>query len=252
MDLKLDIASAEGYESHSQRVRIITESWTESNMFCPRCGEAKLRHFPNNRAVADFYCPSCKNEYELKSKKRSVGKKITDGAYSTFIQRITSNNNPDFFILIYDRSQWYVKDFLIVPKHFFTPKVVEKRNPLHKGRQRAGWIGCNILFSEIPEQGKISIIKDRIPVDQASVIAQVRKSNLLQEPNIEKRGWLFDILNCINQIPRDTFTLEEAYRFETKLKQLHPQNNNIRPKIRQQLQILRDKKIINFLGQGIK
>ena len=31
----------------------------------------------------------------------------------------------------------------------------------------------------------------------------------------------------------------------------HPQNNNIRPKIRQQLQVLRDKGVIEFLGRGL-
>jgi len=93
-------------------------------------------------------------------------------------------------------------------------------------------------------------MKKRLPKNQSSIAAQVQKSNLLEEPNIEKHGWLFDVLNCINQIPNDTFTLQEVYQYETVLKQIHPQNNNIRPKIRQQLQFLREKKIIDFLGQG--
>lgn len=41
------------------------------------------------------------------------------------------------------------------------------------------------------------------------------------------------------------------YAFEDKLKIKYPNNNFIKDKIRQQLQILRDKGIIEFTGRGI-
>jgi len=68
--------------------------------------------------VADFYCNKCKEEYELKSKKNNIGKIITDGAHSAMIERISSNNNPNFFFLNYDKDVPKVKNFLIIPKHF--------------------------------------------------------------------------------------------------------------------------------------
>ncbi|MGN1347846.1 MAG: hypothetical protein ACI4VI_02775 [Acutalibacteraceae bacterium] len=40
------------------------------------------------------------------------------------------------------------------------------------------------------------------------------------------------------------------YSFESELKIKHPKNNNIKPKIRQQLQFLRDRGFIEFLGNG--
>lgn len=48
----------------------------------------------------------------------------------------------------------------------------------------------------------------------------------------------------------DEFTLESVYRSENILEFLHPDNNNIKSKIRQQLQILRDYGIIQFIGRG--
>lgn len=48
-------------------------------------------------------------------------------------------------------------------------------------------------------------------------------------------------LSCINQLPQNVFSLNELYQFEEELKMKHQQNNNIRPKIRQQLQILRNR-----------
>ena len=97
MEYRFDLQKAEGYKSKSQIMRVLTESWVGSNLFCLRCGNSQIEHFNNNKAVADFFCPNCHNEYELNSKKGVIGSKINDGAYDTFIQRITSNNNTDFF-----------------------------------------------------------------------------------------------------------------------------------------------------------
>ena len=43
----------------------------------------------------------------------------------------------------------------------------------------------------------------------------------------------------------------DVYAFEGLLGQKHPQNHHVRPKIRQQLQLLRDKGFIDFLGHGM-
>lgn len=46
------------------------------------------------------------------------------------------------------------------------------------------------------------------------------------------------------------FNLQNIYDYENYLKNLYPSNNNIRPKIRQVLQQLRDIGLIKFLGSG--
>lgn len=52
-----------------------------------------------------------------------------------------------------------------VPKYFFTPDIIEKRKPLSEHAQRAGWVGCNIVWSDIPKAGKIALVRDGRPVD---------------------------------------------------------------------------------------
>ena len=126
MELNFDAAAIEGYHSASQMARILTEKWVTDNMFCPRCGSPQINHFPNNRPVADFYCPDCSNEYELKSKNGALGHKVMDGAYDTMIKRITGHENPDFFFMSYSRKQLCVTDLLFIPKHFFVPDIIEK------------------------------------------------------------------------------------------------------------------------------
>jgi len=85
----------------------------------------------NNKPVADFYCENSSEEYELKSKNGNVGKKIVDGAYSSMITRLLSDNNPNFFFLTYDKSTLGIRNFLTIPKYFFVPGIIEKRKALN-------------------------------------------------------------------------------------------------------------------------
>lgn len=250
MKLDFDHSLIQSYHSNAQIARILTENWVSENMYCPRCGNISIKHFENNRPVADFYCPHCRNEYELKSKNGPLGNKVNDGAYDTMIRRITSNENPDFFFMNYSKEELRVKDLILIPKHFFVPDIIEKRKPLQATARRAGWVGCNILIDKVPDQGRILIISNGNVSHIDSVVAKVNKSTRLEAKNLNNRGWIMDILNCVNKIESEIFVLDEIYKFENGLKSKHPLNNNIRPKIRQQLQFLRDKGFLEFLGNG--
>jgi len=250
MNLNFDNIETTHYHSASQIARVKTESWVVNNMYCPRCGNLRINHFENNRPVADFYCPNCNNEFELKSKVGELDKKINDGAYDTMIERITSNANPDFFFMNYSRELQCVKDFILIPKHFFVPDIIEKRKPLAETARRAGWVGCNILIGKIPMQGRVEIIKNGKINDINNVLKKVNRGRLLETGDLKARGWIMDVLNCINRFPNEEFSLSDIYLFIDYLSAKHPQNNNIKAKIRQQLQLLRDLGFIEFLGRG--
>ncbi len=233
------------YKSNSQAIRVLTESWLSDNMYCPCCGNVVLKKFENNKPVADFYCEKCEEQFELKSSGKKIENKIVDGAYATAIDRVNSKTNPDLFVLRY--GYYKVKDLVVVPKYFFTPDIIEKRKPLSETARRAGWIGSNILYGKIPSQGKIKIVTDGEIVSSDVVLTEYQQASRLYVDNVEKRGWLFDVLNCVNDIPDDIFSLKDIYVFEDALKNMHPQNNNVKEKIRQQLQLLRDREIIEFI-----
>lgn len=248
-NLNFNINLAMQYKSNSQAIRILSESWLSENMYCPCCGNIVLKKFENNQPVADFYCENCKKQFELKSSGKKIENKIVDGAYATAIDRVNSKTNPDLFVLQY--SGYEVRNLVVVPKYFFTPSIIEKRKPLSENARRAGWVGCNILYGQIPLQGKIKIITNGEIVSPEIVLKEYQKASRLNIDNIEKRGWLFDVLNCVDKISNDRFSLEDMYKFERLLKIIHPQNNNIKDKIRQQLQFLRDRGIIEFIdNQG--
>jgi len=46
------------------------------------------------------------------------------------------------------------------------------------------------------------------------------------------------------------FVLPDVYAFAAQLQELHPDNRHVRGKIRQQLQVLRDLGLMEFLGRG--
>jgi type II restriction enzyme len=251
MYLNFNTEIAQSYKSESQRIRVLTEDWVASNLYCPICGSPMLHHYEANRPVADFYCDKCNSDFELKSKESQngvLGHKIADGAYDTMIQRITSMRNPNFFFLSYSNDE--VNNFMLIPNHFFTPSIIEKRKPLAETARRAGWIGCNINIDAIPESGKIYLIKDSLELDHNKIIASYQRTEGLITHNLESRSWILDVLNCVEKIPDDSFSLSQVYEFEELLHSKHPENNFIKDKIRQQLQFLRDKGFIEFTTRG--
>ena len=151
MNLAFDWKLSAEYKNASQKARILTEQWVGSSVFCPNCGRSDIGKYPNNQPVADFYCLACQEEYELKSKQSTIGKKIVDGAHKTMLERLASRNNPNLFILNYDLLKLEVTDFLVIPKHFFVPAIIEKRKPLAITARRAGWIGCNNFLQKISQ-----------------------------------------------------------------------------------------------------
>jgi len=251
MQLIFHTELATGYSSASQKIRVLTEDWVQRSIFCPNCGTNRVSQLPNNRPVADFFCSSCNEEYELKSKGGNIGKKIVDGAYGTMIERLDSSKNPNFFMLSYNLTTQAVNSFLCIPKHFFVPAIIERRKPLSKHARRAGWVGCNILLDHIPESGKVYYVRNGVKLPTEEILGKWAKTLFLRDENeVSTKGWLLDVMCVIDKIGKPDFSLEDVYQFEPELATLHPDNKHVKDKIRQQLQVLRDKNYLEFVSRG--
>jgi type II restriction enzyme len=129
--MKLGFEEAQtAYASGSQSARAWTERWVRDWVYCPNCGSPWVTSFPNNSPVADFFCDSCKEEYELKSQRNAFGNKVLDGAFRTKCDRLAADNNPNLFLLNYDLKKFGVLNFFVVPKHFFIREIIAERKPL--------------------------------------------------------------------------------------------------------------------------
>lgn len=238
------------YSSGSQNARAWTERWVKDQIYCPNCGSPKINQFPANRPVADFICPSCSEEYELKSQKAAFGARVVDGAFRTMCERLAANNNPNLLLLNYDLARLSVTNAFIVPKHFFVRDIIEERKPLAATARRAGWIGCNILLNQIPQSGKIYFVRNGIVQAKELVLSQWQRTIFLRDQEIEARGWLIEVMRCVESIGKTEFTLEDVYAFEGHLSRIYPNNRHVKQKIRQQLQFLRDRGYVDFVSRG--
>ena len=103
-------------------------------------------------------------------------------------------------------------------------------------------------LSKLKKQQNQNLIKD---TKYASLNKRLlEKSKSLQKPKVTNKdlvGWLKNIYKLI---PNDEFTTQQVYKYESELAKLYPNNKNIRPKIRQQLQVLRDMGVIKHLGRS--
>lgn len=237
------------YVSGSQRARVWSERWVGRWLYCPNCG-SRVHQFTANMPVADFYCPSCSEQFELKAQKGAFGKKVVDGAFKTMTQRLVAHDNPNLLLMNYDLARRRVTTVFLVPKHFFALEVVERRKPLGPTARRAGWEGCNILLGQIPDSGKIYFVRDGETEPKESVLEQWRRTLFLRDARLEARGWLIETMRCVEEIGHSEFSLHEVYAFEQRLGAIYPNNRHVKQKIRQQLQRLRDEGYLEFTARG--
>jgi type II restriction enzyme len=73
---------------------------------------------------------------------------------------------------------------------------------------------------------------------------------LIESGKIARSIWRLDVLRVIQSLGKAEFTTTDAYIFERELEQLHPGNRNIKAKIRQQLQELRDRNLLLHVGRN--
>jgi hypothetical protein len=92
-------------------------------------------------------------------------------------------------------------NFFIIPKHFFTLNIIEERKPLAKTARRPGWVGSNILLHQIPYSGRIFLVQQGEVKSRAGVLTEWNKTLFLRgERKIYAKGWLLDIMRCIDKI----------------------------------------------------
>ena len=252
MELTLDPRCLETYaRSASQQARCLSEGWAEENLYCANCLQPKLLvEKPGNR-VFDFRCPQCRQTFNLKASMRPFEVRVADGQYDVFMRSVEDRINTNLVLMHYDRPRLVVLDLELIPQFFFTTSSVIPRNPTQPKSRSKPWRGCDISLAMVPEDGHVTLVKDeRIEHREKVHETYQRTAKLLLQKSLRGRGWTTDVLRCVRDLRKSSFTLQDVYAYERKLQTLHPENKNVRPKIRQQLQVLRDHSFIVFEGKG--
>ena len=150
----------------------------------------------------------------------------------------------------YSRASWAIENLVLVPAHFLVPDAVEPRKPLSATARRHGWIGSNILLYRLPIDARIFLVKNSVEMPKTEVREAFSRFSFLKEKNLGAKGWINDVLVCVRELKQPEFCLQDVYAFTERLQQQHPQNRHVQPKIRQQLQVLRDNGILEFKTRG--
>ena len=166
------------------------------------------------------------------------------------IGAIRSGKAPNLFLLQYSLPFAPI-DLVLLPRHFLVEPIVIKRNALSSTARRAGWIGCNLDLRLLPRSAFVQYITGgTFESKQLVMQAWADGSAIAQISSPDRRGWLTVTLSLIDRLGKTEFSLGDLYAYEPLLAKLFPGNRNIRPKLRQQLQELRDLGQIAFLGKG--
>lgn len=220
------------------------------NGYCLACESDSLLPTVANTRTKDFVCPKCSHGYELKSKRGAFGSRIADGAFSAMMATIREGRTPSFLLLEYS-STWDVQALTAIHHSLITQDCIEERRALGPMARRAGWVGCNIVLPKIALDGRIPLVTGGKANPRDTPRAAFGRLQFLAKMPVGRRGWAASLLNLLRQLPNDRFSLTDAYGFEASLATQYPANNNVRPKIRQQLQILRDAGILQFESRGL-
>jgi type II restriction enzyme len=247
--LSCDIAAAIGYTSQAQASRVLSEAWFRDNGYCLSCRCERLQQTPANTKASDFICERCEERYELKAFVARPRRTLVDGAYSALISRIRSGTVPTLMLLERDPC-WRIQSLTAIHPMFLTSSVVEKRKPLSQNARRAGWVGCNIRLDLIGPDAQVSVIDRGVVVDRRHVRNSFRKFKRLGEVSPDLRGWSTLTLAAVRSLNREEFSLGDLYSKEETFATVYPTNSNLRAKVRQQLQVLRDLGYLEFLGRG--
>jgi type II restriction enzyme len=247
--LECDVSVAVGYTSQPQVSRVLSERWFLENGYCLSCDSDRLFQTPTNTKASDFVCRTCNESYELKTFRLKPVRTLVDGAYSALMSRIESGSVPTL-LLLERNEKWQIQGLTAIHHLFLTPDVIEKRKPLSPTARRAGWVGCNIRLDLIASDAQIRVIHQREPASQEFVRESFQRFNRLQSIPLNSRGWANLTLRVVRSIGRPEFSLKEVYDQDELFAASYPGNNNIRAKMRQQLQVLRDLGYLEFCGSG--
>lgn len=251
MNLSMPALLALNYSSARQQARVVTEAWGQQNLYCPNCQSHSLNPTPVSTAAIDFFCPHCGLPFQLKSSMRPFGNRITDAAYGAMMRAIAEGNTPNLYALHYNRASWQVQNLILIPHFAFTASAVRPMNPTRPRGRSSDWVGCYIQLTNIPADARINLVSDGVPLPPHQVRESFRRIKPLEAFPLEERGWALDVLRIVRDLGKREFSNSDVYAFQQQLERLHPRNRHVRDKIRQQLQVLRDRGFIVQVSRGV-
>ncbi|GBE00100.1 type-2 restriction enzyme DpnI [bacterium BMS3Abin07] len=149
---------------------------------------------------------------------------------------------------------------LLVDDAELSSKITDDYQNIFRDKELTGRITIDVInkasqiLRSVPKERKTRFqLEDkelfkRVPVEE---IDADKYEGGVDSIRANLKGWEKDVFDVLNEINLDIFKLKDVYKYEDRLKSLHPRNRYVKDKIRQQLQVLRDLGLLQFLGGGV-
>jgi len=94
---------------------------------------------------------------------------------------------------------------------------------------------------------------DKIPIDQRKFRRDIVDEIPLEDDAIVEAlsGWTREVFTVLCDFTQIEFTLPDIYAYEKRFSVVYPNNRNVKAKIRQTLQYLRDMGLVQFVRPGV-
>lgn len=146
-------------------------------------------------------------------------------------------NNYEYGVLINDNSvKKIVNDYNELLNHDLTGCVTSLE--INQAKE---------ILSKVPKSQPITLPK--IEIQKSNEDIEIFTGGI-ESITSTLKGWKLEVFICLLKINKPSFTLEDINSFLPYFENKFPDNNNIEAKIRQQLQLLRDIGLVEFLGKG--
>ncbi len=107
------------------------------------------------------------------------------------------------------------------------------------------------LYSELCSSKKKQRIEFKKNQDRRDLLKSFEeKAKTLQHPKPSLKDLIGWVKLVFEYLPDEEFTTSQLYAHEKEFSNIYPENRNIRAKIRQQLQVLRDMGLIKHIGKS--
>jgi type II restriction enzyme len=174
---------------------------------------------------------------------------ITGAEYHATLASLEQGVFPSLILLHYEPQLREVQDGLLIHRLTITRNSISQRAPLKESARRARWTGTNILLGKIPDIGRIPMIQESKIVPKKTVMHNWQSVEEILKGDLDKRGWIAEIMLVLDKLP-EIFSLEDVYSYEQQLGSKYPNNKHVKDKIRQQIQVLRDRGYLKFISRG--
>lgn len=251
MILQFPKETEEKFVTSAQKVKAQAKEWFLKNAYCPECSGG-LDAVADEEEMGLYECEKCKKTYIFRPLKE-ISDKFLGGSYSFYAKAMDKGTFPSFFLLSYDENL-EVTNLLFIPSYYIVKDMIKKRKPLGKDSRKPGWEGTTIVITDVPEAGKIWIIKDKNVIDKKEVSEKIKKTEFFNNyRNTKFKNWTFMVMKALENLEKEEFTVNDLCDLEKSVKRKFPGNTplKIKASIRQKLQMLRDYGYIEFLGEGI-